>query len=442
MNKLKRYIPELVHHALKEAKTDNKEHLYIICDMIYRISIYNKDDADKEKQYTDIPKKYFNDIITKSSDINVAKNYLLENKIIDCDYQYSIGEKSFGYKINKNYVSKLIPITLENTTLTKRIIKNKNTRNNLVNGKLNTYKNHFLTNFKLNHKASMDHLDQWFNEELTNIKTPLNHYNNTNNINTVLCGENDKKNLVSDEIRGFEEKKSKTFLDPYLKLIEKYNKIFISINSINDDQLYFRKNKTNGRVDTNLTTLKKEYRKFIITEKPLINIDIINSQPYFLSLMLNTISDQSIFGEKIIFHKWTSTGRFYENFEKIYFKTTGKTLTRNEIKEMMFCILYSKKGSFLKEKNIFKIIFPNILKIIENKKNVKHNQFAIDLQKLESEMVIDIICQELDKENIKYYTIHDSWVVNKEDKNRTMEIIEFNFNKIFNSKPKLKEERI
>lgn len=46
MNKLKRYVPEVV---LKKIESDDyklKEHLYIICDMIYRVTTIRKEDTD------------------------------------------------------------------------------------------------------------------------------------------------------------------------------------------------------------------------------------------------------------------------------------------------------------------------------------------------------------------------------------------------------------
>jgi NAD-dependent DNA ligase len=80
--------------------------------------------------------------------------------------------------------------------------------------------------------------------------------------------------------------------------------------------------------------------------------------------------------------------------------------------------------------------------IIENEKKSNHNQLAIKMQKLESEICIDIICQELDKEDIKYFTIHDAWLVDKLDEIKVKDIIEREFIKKYNSKPKIKVEKI
>jgi len=61
---------------------------------------------------------------------------------------------------------------------------------------------------------------------------------------------------------------------------------------------------------------------------------------------------------------------------------------------------------------------------------------------MESEMCIDIISQEIDRSNINYYTIHDAWLVNREDVLRVETIIKKCFKDKYNSIPKLKIEKI
>jgi hypothetical protein len=139
---------------------------------------------------------------------------------------------------------------------------------------------------------------------------------------------------------------------------------------------------------------------------------------------------------------WTSSGLFYEMFERAYFKKTGKTLSRKEIKNIMFCIFYSKNGSYVKEKNIFKGILPNIMNFIENEKKIKHNDFAIKLQKIESKICIDIICEKLDSEGIEYYTIHDAWLLDKSCVDKVIDMIHREFFKNLYRRPELKIEKI
>lgn len=412
MNSVKRYIPEKVYDKIQTLDYKNKEHLYVICDMIYRSTIYKKEDKDYSNQFMDIPKSYFRNIIVDSKSLGDAFYLLKNNEIIESDNVYSkeLG-KALGYRFNNNYISKLKSVEVLKSTIAKKIIKNKNERNNLVNEKLHKYREHFLYTFKIDYEKSIEYLNNWFN--------------------------NSTSNLTLSYVGGF--------LSPeYIKLVNKYNHIFMAINAINDGELYFRKNDTNNRIDTNLTSLKGEYKQFIFSKEPLYQIDICNSQPFILSLLLTSSYVGGNLDKKELerYTDWTSSGLFYELFERTYFNNTGKTLTRKMIKDMMFCIFYSKNGSYRKEKTIFNSVFPTIGEWIDKQKENKHNEFAIKLQKIESKICIDIICQELDSEDIKYYTIHDAWLINEEDIQKTKKIIINNFYKYFNRRPEMKVEKI
>lgn len=108
----------------------------------------------------------------------------------------------------------------------------------------------------------------------------------------------------------------------------------------------------------------------------------------------------------------------------------------------MFCIFYSKNTSYKKEKAIFKNIFPTINQWIVDQKANNHNALAIKMQKFESRICIDNICGQLDSDNIKYYTIHDAWLVDKNDIYNTIKVIGKCFLETYKTKPKLKTQPI
>jgi len=404
MNKVKRYIPEKVYEKIQSLDYKNKEHLYIICDMVYRIGIFRKEDKDYSNKFTDIPSEYFTSLIQKNASFITAKSVLIESDILKCDGIYSkLGGKALGYKFSDSLISRLVSIDVEKKTISKRIISNRNDRNNAVNERLHKYRDYYLNTFKIDYEAAIKYLDNWYSEAIE---------------------------------RGEE----------WIKVINKYNSIFMSLSAINDGDLYFRKNTTNGRIDTNLTSLKSEYKKFIISDD-LYQIDIVNSQPFILYLYFNAFLCPNFLNDEekrelVRYGDWTSSGMFYEMFEKTYFKKTGRTLSRKEIKDIMFCIFYSKNGSFKKEKNIFVSVFPNIMKWIEKEKDGKHNEFAIKLQRIESKICIDKICSVLDEEDIKYYTIHDAWLVSKKDIDLVVKTIFREFYNNLHRRPELKIEKI
>ena len=69
------------------------------------------------------------------------------------------------------------------------------------------------------------------------------------------------------------------------------NQLFSALSNINkiksSKTRYFKRNKTYQRLDTNFTNLKSELRQFIVGD--YINIDLKNSQPFFLSRVINRL---------------------------------------------------------------------------------------------------------------------------------------------------------
>lgn len=401
MNSVKRYLPKKVYDEIERSDYKNKQHLWVITDMIYRMSIYRKEDK-RSSDYVDIPRNYFRDIIIK---YKTHIDYLLEKKIIECDNFYSVEQhKALGYRFTEEMVSKIIPVEITKKVLSENIIKNRNERYNLVEKDLRNYRDYFVNTFKLDTEKSFKHLEDWYTEEHSKVD-----------------------NGTTD----------------YINLIQKYNILYLSLRTIEEGDLFFRRNETNGRIDTNLTNLKSEYKQFIKNPN-LWQIDIVNSQPFFLSLYLNSIKNKNIIDNDELqkYILWTSTGSFYEKFTDEYYKSSGKKLNREIVKDIMFCIFYSKNGNFVTQKSIFRSIFPTIMDFIESEKNISHREFSIKLQKIESSFCIDVICKELDKRNIKYYTIHDAWLVNEKHINDVNNIIIEKFTKKFGISPQLKIENI
>lgn len=83
--------------------------------------------------------------------------------------------------------------------------------------------------------------------------------------------------------------------------------------------------------------------------------------------------------------------------------------SRSEAKTLMFELLFSKHRFHSEYKTKLKSLFPNLVKVIDAyKKEKEDNQFAIDLQRRESEIFIDQILYTLLKNGIKALSKHDS----------------------------------
>ena len=113
----------------------------------------------------------------------------------------------------------------------------------------------------------------------------------------------------------------------------------------------------------------------------------------------------------------TLTGDLYDYLkeEKLkYWKYTkrNKKETRKTAKKNIFTIFYQKEDSERSSvaKEIFKIVFPNVFKVIEFAKIKDYRKFSVGLQKIESDMVLRTICKRIfdEKPDIPLFTIHDS----------------------------------
>lgn len=252
-----------------------------------------------------------------------------------------------------------------------------------------------------------------------------------------------------------------------------------SVTQLQDKRFrYFKRNKTNNRLDTNFTNLKSDLRKYVIGD--FICIDLKNSQPFFLNQLLTQIIKEEsnyskdtlcpilhetnifkTFGIKRIknilkirqnqnksflanlseFETAVNTGKIYEAFQLKF----GSALERKEIKEILFKVLFSKNKpeeklkSFIpyqKEKKKFEDIFPFIYHAICFLKDRENKLLPVFLQKIESYIFIDCIARKLVEVGIVPLTIHDSIIVEKTQLKYTMEIIEQVFKSNFDVIPK------
>jgi len=130
-------------------------------------------------------------------------------------------------------------------------------------------------------------------------------------------------------------------------------------------------------------------------------------------------------------------GTFYEDFIGRF---DGDTLTRDDVKELLFAVLFSRnviyrehnrKVPYEAEKKKFAQVYPNISRIIEAMKHYDHTKLTILLQRIESTIFIDTICPLLVAQGIVPITIHDSFIVQAEQAERALEVCKHIFREIF-----------
>jgi hypothetical protein len=133
-------------------------------------------------------------------------------------------------------------------------------------------------------------------------------------------------------------------------------------------------------------------------------------------------------GELLNLQKSCINGAFYDD---LLIRYEGDKLTRDELKDMMFAVLFSKNEvykdyirtvPYQKDKEQFAKVYPYTSKVIEILKQKDHTKLAILLQRIESTVFIDTICPCLVDEGIIPLTVHDSIIVEAGKAKRALEV--------------------
>lgn len=244
----------------------------------------------------------------------------------------------------------------------------------------------------------------------------------------------------------FNEKKSGIDLQTYLlfSAMYKYNSRKRILRLFHKGTFNAKIDTTAGRLHSVLTQLKGDLRQFITYDyQPLVAIDIVNSQPYLASVLLNleTFNNNQIlnlirlYNPNYIPSKKTSSelvklidkienetdtknyinavknGQFYEEFGELL---NMEPFDRKQVKEATFCSIFSPNqlAPHLREIELFNSAFPNVFKVFKKIKQGKgtHNTLACILQNFEANLILHNICKEISQINpeIPLLTLHDS----------------------------------
>lgn len=184
-----------------------------------------------------------------------------------------------------------------------------------------------------------------------------------------------------------------------------------------------------GRYFNHLINLKRELRQAIVCKdgSKLVDVDIANSQPFFLSVFLACIEREvadvmkvaeelkvdirslpKVSTEKEFKHftQLTGSGTFYDYF----CRKTG--LTRGVVKDKMIQTFFKPMHYTTPFEEEFRKLFPKIIEVFKLlKPKGAHNKLALLLQRIESLVVIETLCDLMIVEEIPFIPIHDGVLV-------------------------------
>ena len=227
------------------------------------------------------------------------------------------------------------------------------------------------------------------------------------------------EDLFSVEI-DFE--KSMYFLNNTIQDPDVYNKNKYSVESIKDRHIFYHFD-SYGRLHTNFTILKSFIRKncLKINTEETDEIDIKNSQPLFLSKMIDEDSNSNVDTNELDLFKFlTWNGLFYQ-----YIIDNSDISNKKEAKEITYKVIFGRNYSN-KYDRLFKNLFPTIYRFIQayKKKEGDYRVMSHRLQNMESEFVFNKVIKRVYESYpyIKMFTVHDSIIFSRNYQREIKEI--------------------
>lgn len=204
-----------------------------------------------------------------------------------------------------------------------------------------------------------------------------------------------------------------------------YNRNRYSVECVNDKHIFYHFD-SYGRMHTNFTILKSFIRKncLLINGEETHEIDIKNSQPLFLTKLIQDSGTKWVNQEEFeLFKNLTINGTYYN-----YIMDHLKTKDRGMVKELTYKVLFGRNGVNSKADKIFSSLFPTIHYFIKlyKKEHGDYKVLAYELQKSESNLIFNKIIRQIMTlyPEINLVTVHDSIIIPKSYKDSVWAIFQ------------------
>lgn len=452
------YLPKVIvdnlllklHLGLGDFNYKPEIFISILNDIITKSSIFNKKDSSLNL-FSPLDSRYLKGKYGNTYVEHI--DFLANNSIIWNDYYYK-GKTTYYYLLELNkYIEEYYKLLSIHNIISKDVVtpncftiieynhsgsteipKDYNSQKSRISTIWYEVKILITSKNKSYLTSSYNEDSSFINNATKHIKKMGSHFRKNFKIDTEKAIEFTTHQYLSNlNIANNEEEKIKA----YNKYVSRISSIKAIDGGKNLKSIYFKRNKTNRRIDTNLTNMSSDLRQFIIGYENMVYLDLKNSQPVLFNILLKDYlinATEDLKKEIEQYFNLTINGSWYEHLQELY------DISRKESKDLWMKIAYSKNKSYKEDKKVFKEVYPNIYKIISSQKTKNHAEFAIKLQQIESSIFIDGICRELVNQGIVPFTIHDAVIVNKKDKKQAIEIMESVFRDVLGVVPCIKEE--
>jgi len=405
---------------------------------------------------------------------------LLTDGILECNGHYITGEQSMGYRFTALYKGEIEEYNITDFTL-RRKVKGKSVRERRPIQPIVVSVNASSTNpnspppsfVKLPDKSYNKGIYKWYNDGKLVIDGKLaRQYASA----VWQYKKSDKKRWDVSYPSGDRK-------NPWYQ----YTNMSVNIGKIERGEFGEHFDGNVHRFHSVLTYMKKDIRNALEYDgQKLVAIDLCNSQPYLSTVLFQDgfwdgkKSQLSLFHlstplSSLISHKLlpsfimitesasnsipskvpadiiaykdaVSNGKFYEDFQALILKNTGKSYDRDTIKIMMFEVLFTDNRYMgqigANKKRLFKASFPTVYDIFSRLKRLEKRKLPILLQQIESYIFTKRIGLRLAREhpNIPFWTIHDSVVTTVSNADIVEKIAQDELLKCIGLPPTLKRE--
>ncbi|UPL48530.1 hypothetical protein [Hymenobacter sublimis] len=238
--------------------------------------------------------------------------------------------------------------------------------------------------------------------------------------------------------------------------VEDANVIFseqhLVIKTVEERRFWIKRDTTGNRIHNNLTNLRADMRQFLYLEtgEQLVNLDIRNSQPLILCVLLKKHFDKQMPVDMLAYIEQCEKGQLYEalmdHFDLPIAERTEKA--RKAFKKRVFGnVFYGKNSTAPNKKDwrLFAELYPSVAGFIYDRKKHDYTQLPIDMQRMEAEIMIDGVIGEIAKgyypQDFFALTIHDSVVTTRENAEYVKYLMQLEFAK-FGINPTIQQENL
>lgn len=193
-------------------------------------------------------------------------------------------------------------------------------------------------------------------------------------------------------------------------------------------------------LDQNFWLNKRVGNKLILSD---LGLEMADFNQRAWQELLKLLKDINSIEDVITYKDIVLSGKFYQKINKmLYNKDTITDEEKSRLKDEVFLMLYSKNHHHFPSKKIFKDNFPTITRLFELIKRGKHELLPTILQRIESNLIIDTACVNLDEAypEIPLLSIHDSLATTLEYKNIVKQELINTFETKLGITPLIKEE--